>query len=158
MKRIIALALLASSVLFAGCASNLSGRDYSAYSVRQKMTVEEGVVDSTRQVPIAGARGPGNGVGSLAGAAVGALVGAGHGGGLGSLVLSVGGAVVGGIIGNIVEHKAREADGIEITIRLDAGNLIAVTQASDTSEPFNKGDHVRILTTANGTSRVTHAS
>lgn len=158
MKRILALLLLASSVLFAGCASNLTGSDYSAASTRQMMAVQIGVVDSIRDVRIQPAPTGGNGVGSLAGAALGAVLGGGHGGGLGSIALGVVGAVVGGVAGQIAEHHARESRGVEITIRLDTtGSLVAITQAADSNEAFAKGDKVRILTTATGSSRVAHA-
>lgn len=157
MKRILALAVLASSVLFAGCASNLTGHDYSAVSTRQVMTVEEGVVDSVRDVHIQPMPQNSNGIGSLAGAALGAVLGGGHGGGVGSLALGIVGAVAGGIAGQIAEHKARETDGVEITIRLnDTGKLVAVTQAADRSEPFVKGDKVRLLSTSMGVARVAH--
>lgn len=44
-------------------------------------------------------------------------------------------------------------NGIEITVRLDSGRLIAITQAAD--ESFRVGDRVRVLS-GGGTTRVSH--
>ncbi|WP_432263233.1 hypothetical protein [Cupriavidus sp. TMH.W2] len=158
MKRIVAILLVASSVLFTGCASNLTGRDYSATAARQKMKVEVGEVESIRIVRIEGKSSGVGGVGSIAGAALGAIAGGGHGGGLGSFALGIVGSVVGGVIGHVTEKTISETEGIEITIRIDGAgdDLVAITQAIDETEPFAKGDKVRVLTAATGVSRVAH--
>ena len=44
--------------------------------------------------------------------------------------------------------------GLEITVQLDNGRMLAVTQAAD--EPFYPGDRVRVLTGYDGTTRVAH--
>ena len=44
--------------------------------------------------------------------------------------------------------------GLEITVRLDSGRVIAVTQGMD--ERFYQGDRVRVLTAPDGTVRVSH--
>jgi len=43
--------------------------------------------------------------------------------------------------------------GVEITVKLDSGRLIAITQAAD--EVFRVGDRVRVLS-GGGTTRVSH--
>jgi outer membrane lipoprotein SlyB len=55
----------------------------------------------------------------------------------------VAGAVVGGLIGNSIEKNANDKRGVEVTVRLEGGQLIAVTQEKD--EEFRVGDRVRIL-------------
>lgn len=56
-------------------------------------------------------------------------------------------------MGQNVEQHANNRPGFEITVRLDNGELRAITQAAD--EMFRPGEHVRLL--SNGlTTRVTH--
>ncbi|WP_425953150.1 hypothetical protein [Ralstonia pseudosolanacearum] len=159
MKRILTILVVAVSVLITGCASNMTSRDYSVASARQKMKVEAGVVESIREVRIEGkSSGAVGSVGAIAGAALGAIAGGGRGGGLGSYALGIVGSVVGGVIGQITEKKATESSGIEITVKLngETGDLVAITQEADQAEPFSKGDKVRVLTAATGISRVAH--
>jgi outer membrane lipoprotein SlyB len=142
--------LLCACVLaLAGCASIVGGADYSADQTRGEMTVRMGVVDSVRNVNIEGNETP---FGSLAGTAIGGIAGSTLGQGRGSLVASILGAVAGGVAGNIVERGVTRQTGVEITVRLDSGDLIAVTQGAD--EQFAPGDRVRILSGA-GATRVT---
>ena len=61
----------------------------------------------------------------------------------GAAVGSILGSVVGGIAGNAAEQTATRQAGYEITVRLDGGRVIAVTQATD--ERFSPGDRVRVL-------------
>jgi outer membrane lipoprotein SlyB len=51
--------------------------------------------------------------------------------------------VLGGMAGNAVESNATRRAGLEISVRLDSGQLIAVTQDAD--QPFSPGDRVRVL-------------
>ena len=62
------------------------------------------------------------------------------------------GAVAGGVAGQAAEQGATRQTGLEITVKLDGGRLIAVTQAAD--ETFQPGDRVRVLSDG-ATSRVT---
>jgi outer membrane lipoprotein SlyB len=84
---------------------------------------------------------------------VGGVAGSGVGGGRGQIVGGVLGAVVGGVGGAAVEEGATRQPGIEVTVRLDSGRMIAVTQAAD--EQFKVGERVRILS-GSGVTRVTH--
>lgn len=150
MKRIIAIALIAS--VMTGCASNMTSRDYSAATAMQKMKVELGQVESVRDVKINGKASP---VGGMAGGALGVLAGSNGGGGLGQLAVMVVAGAVGAAVGAAVDKKAHDTDGVEITVNTSSG-LQAVTQAKDPSEVFSKGDSVRIITSMNGSSRVSH--
>jgi len=109
-----------------------------------------GVVESVREVKIEGAK---TGIGSTAGAVVGGVAGSEVGKGKGAIVGSVIGAVAGGVAGAAVEEGATRQPGIEVTVRLDSGRMIAVTQAAD--EEFKVGERVRILS-GSGVTRVTH--
>ena len=109
-----------------------------------------GVVESVRQVTIEGSRSP---VGTIAGGAVGGIAGANVGGGRGSTVGSILGAVAGGVAGNVIEERVTRKDGLEITVRLENGELRAITQEAD--ESFKPGERVRLLS-GGGVTRVTH--
>jgi outer membrane lipoprotein SlyB len=107
-----------------------------------------GIMESVRKVRI-DARD--TGTGTLAGAALGGIAGSEMGRGRGSVAGAVAGAVVGGVIGQAVEKSSNDRKGIEVTIRLDTGRVIAVTQEAD--ETFRVGDRVRVLS-GQGATRV----
>jgi outer membrane lipoprotein SlyB len=75
------------------------------------------------------------------------------GSGSGSTVGAIVGAVAGGLAGSAVEEGVTRQAGLEITIKLDNGQLIAVTQAAD--EDFRPGERVRVLS-GRGATRVSH--
>ena len=110
-----------------------------------------GTVTEVRPVTINGSQTPM--VGTLGGAVVGGLAGSEVGGGKGSIVGSVVGAVLGGMGGSAIEQKVTSQNGVQITIQLDSGRMIAVTQGAD--QVFNVGDRVQVLS-GNGVTRVTH--
>jgi outer membrane lipoprotein SlyB len=85
---------------------------------------------------------------------VGGIAGSGIGGGRGSGIASVLGAVAGGLVGAVAEEGVTRNDGIEITVQLDDGSLVAVVQEAE--EAFAPGEKVRVLRTS-GTSRVAKA-
>jgi outer membrane lipoprotein SlyB len=147
----LALAVAVAASAFAtGCANSSSGSVYSDTQTRGEQTVRMGVVESVRQVTIEGSR---SGVGALAGAAVGGVAGSNVGGGTGSTVASILGAVAGGLAGNAIEQGTTKKQGLEITVKLDNGELRAVTQEAD--EGFKPGERVRLLS-GGGVTRVTH--
>ena len=66
------------------------------------------------------------------------------------------GAVGGGLAGDAIERSGNRAQGLEITVRLENGELRAITQAVDAAGPaFKPGDRVRLLF-AGGVTRVAH--
>lgn len=139
MQAIVVAALAAATL--AGCAGSRSGEVYTRDQARQEMTVRMGVVESVRPVALEGTR---SGVGSLAGAAVGGVAGSSVGGGKGQVVGAILGAVAGGVAGHAIEEGSTRKPGMEITVRLDSGQIIAVVQEGD-SEQFRSGDRVRVL-------------
>ncbi len=148
----VAVALVAVGLL-AGCAttSSLSGSSYERRQVRTEQTVRIGVVESVREVEIEAGEAV---VGTATGAVVGGVAGSTIGGGRGQVLSTVIGAVAGGIAGNLAEKGIRRERGVEITVRLRNGDLIAVTQAADPREEFRAGDEVRVLS-GGGVTRVT---
>lgn len=150
MKPVFTAALLATLLALAGCAGSLSGSAYSRDQARGEMSVRLGVVESVRQVSIEGTKSP---VGGLAGGVIGGVAGSSMGKGSGSTVGAMVGAVAGGLAGSAIEEGVTRQNGLEITVRLENGQLIAVTQAAD--EEFRPGERVRVLS-GRGTTRVSH--
>lgn len=150
MTNTMVAVVLAAAVL-GGCAYPHQGSaDYSAYGVRGEQNVRFGVVESVRLVRIAA---PETGVGTAAGAAIGGVAGSSVGGGNGQIVGAIAGMVLGGILGQAIEQDANQRTGLEITVLLDNGKYVAITQEGD--EQFRQGDRVRVLS-GRGGSRVTH--
>jgi outer membrane lipoprotein SlyB len=146
---VILAGLLAVSLL-SGCASGLGSGDYEREQARGVQEVQMGVVESVREVRLEGTK---SGVGTMAGAVTGGVAGSTIGHGKGSVVGSVLGAVAGGVAGTAIEKSATREKGVEITVKLDGGRLIAITQAAD--EQFRVGDRVRVLS-GSGVTRVSH--
>ena len=150
MKKFIAVVAL--GLMATGCA--VTPNSASVYNTRQaqgEQTVRMAVVESIRNVTIdKGA----SGVGTLAGGALGGIAaGSSIGGGNGALAAGIVGALAGGVVGNQVESRVANRPGLEITVRLENGELRAITQDAD--EAFRVGERVRLL--SNGrTTRVTH--
>lgn len=139
----------ALALVLAGCASQ-SASVYNREQAQREMVVRMGVVESVRPVTIAGTKSPiGAGAGAVAGGAAGSHVGEGRGAVVGAVI----GAVAGGIAGAAVEESATKKNGLEITVKLENGTYIAVTQEAD--EEFKPGERVRILS-GSGATRVTH--
>ena len=149
MKSSIA-AILAAAALASGCTPGLGSGDYPREEARREQSVRLGVVDSVREVQLEGTR---SGVGPGAGAVLGGIGGSTAGHGRGSAVGAVVGSVAGGVAGQAVEEAATRKPGIEVTIKLDNGQLIAVTQGI--GETFSTGERVRVLSDGI-TTRVTH--
>jgi outer membrane lipoprotein SlyB len=150
MNTPFAVALIAAStLLLAGCPAGMGGADYSRSQARTVQEVQMGVVESVREVTIEGTKTP---IGAGAGAVVGGVAGSTVGGGRGSIVGATVGAVLGGVGGAAAEEAVTRQKGVEITVRLDSGRMIAITQAAD--QEFRVGDRVRVLS-GGGVTRVT---
>lgn len=146
------ITIVTAALLLAGCASSLSGSSYERRQARTVHEVDMGVVEHVRSVQIEGTK---SSVGSTAGAVAGGVAGRESGNSpVGRAVGGVAGAVIGGIAGAAIEEGVTRQEGLEITVRLDSGRLIAITQAAD--EDFRQGDRVRVLHGGRGGSRVTH--
>lgn len=143
--------LLPLAIVSAGCVSGLGSNDYERREARRVYEVKMGVVESVRNVKIEGTE---SGVGTLAGGAVGGIAGSSVGGDRGQAIGAVLGAVAGGIAGAAAEEALTRRPGLEITVRLDSGRIIAVVQ-EDTGERFAVGDRVRVLESG-GQVRVAH--
>lgn len=130
-----------AAVGLGGCAYPGGPNTYYSGQALRAQSVELGVVENVRPIQL---QGPNSGIGAVSGATLGGVAGSAAGRGTGQVAAVVGGAIVGGIIGNAVETDAARANGVELTVRLDSGRMIAVAQG-DSGEAFRPGDRVRIL-------------
>ncbi|EPJ49579.1 MAG: hypothetical protein OFPI_24230 [Osedax symbiont Rs2] len=130
-------------LLLSGCASNLTGDNYSAAEAKKVQNVSFGLVLSERPVVIDGRQ---NGVlGSLAGAGLGGGIASNVGGGNGKDVATGIGAIIGGILGQQIEEKATRKQGQEITIKLDSGETVSIVQQISQANFFAVNDRVKVL-------------
>jgi outer membrane lipoprotein SlyB len=154
-SRLIVATLIAGSLAMSGCASNSSSPNvFTASQAQREQTVRMGTVDSVRAVRISSNNGQPSGLGAVGGGALGALAGSTIGGGRGSVATGIIGGIGGAVAGNAIENSAAMRDGVEITVRLDNGDMRAITQTT-TGEIFRAGDRVRLLSSG-GVTRVTH--
>ena len=140
--RTFLFALTLAAWLLAGCASTPSDDDAEARRAQQQAERKEypGVVEGVREIEMDSER---SGVAPMAGAVIGGTVGGSVGSGRGSAV----GAVVGTVAGAVAGEAAAQAGtrpAVEITVRLDEGRVIAVTQPAG-KESFKPGERVRVV-------------
>ncbi|SEP34869.1 outer membrane lipoprotein SlyB [Nitrosovibrio sp. Nv6] len=148
---IFAIALICSSVaILTGCAAGSSGSDYTRGQARQEQSVRTGVVESVREVKIEGTR---SGIGAVAGGVAGGIGASTAASGRLGAIAAVLGALGGGLVGQALEQGVTSRTGLEITVKLDNGSLVSITQEAD--EEFKPGERVRILG-GGGVSRVSH--
>jgi len=136
-----------------GCATSKEGDVYSRNQSQRVHTVVMGTVLDVRKVKIEGTK---SGVGTIGGGVIGGIAGSTVGGGRGSAIATALGAIVGGIAGAAIEEGTMRQDGIELTIGLDNGEVIALVQAFEHDNEFLINDRVRVLTNK-GESRVYRA-
>ena len=150
-KRCLGLFLgaVAMTLLLSGCPASKSGSVYTRDQARTAQDVAFGTVERVREVRIEGTR---SGAGTLAGGAVGGVLGNEVGAGTGRTLATIGGAIAGAAAGSAIEEGATRQRGLEITVQLDSGRTVAITQAADQS--FVPGDRVRVLMDRYGTARV----
>ena len=146
--KFILIAVIAA--LLGACASSNSGDVYRREDTRKVQTVRMGVIESVRTVKLEGTN---SNIGTAAGAVVGGIAGSTVGEGKGSAIGAVIGAVAGGIAGSAIEEVATRADGVELTIKLDTGAIIAIVQ--EATETFKPGERVRLIESG-GNTRVSH--
>lgn len=150
MRNLRLIVILGIAALLAACASSNSGSVYSRDEARKVQTVKTGVVESVRQVKLEGTKTP---IGTGTGAVVGGVAGSTVGHGKGSVIAAVVGAVAGGLVGSAAEEGFTRKDGVEITVKLDSGTMVAVVQ--EAGEPYYPGEKVRLLESG-GVTRVSH--
>ena len=140
MKSVQLLLITILTLVITACASSNSGSVYKRDDARKVQTVKTGVVESVRIVKLEGTKTP---IGTVAGGAIGGIAGGSIGSGRSSAITAIIGALVGGLAGAFSEEAITRKDGVEITVKLDGGGLIAIVQEAD--EQFKPGERVRIV-------------
>ena len=138
-----------SSVLAAvlsGCTFPSSRSTIRSSQANVLQRADTGVVTSVREVNIEGQR---TNLGMYGGGLMGGAVGSSVGKGVGNAIATATGAVGGAIAGQAVEEAATRKRAQEITVRLDDGNTVVVTQEVSTGM-FQDGDRVRVLNGGGG--------
>ncbi len=152
MKQFIdTLVIVTSSFLATACVS--TGGAYSRGQVGTLQQVDFGTVEHVRAVFIDGKSGVGTGIGAV----VGGIIGSGIGSGRGRDLATVLGAVGGGVLGSKAQKELAKVEGVELTVRLDNGRVVAVIQELSREAYLSVGDRVRVIT-LHGKARVLPAT
>lgn len=139
-----------AAMLVGGCAASSSSSSFPRYAARTIFDVYYGEVVSTRPVQIEGQP---SALGRLGGAAIGFAIGVGNSPHAGPRrVRAAVGSVAGSAAGEVVERRARTEAGLEVVIRLDHDETIAVVQDDDVE--LSAGQRVQVLMGRDGSSRV----
>ena len=150
MKHLFTFTIL--TFLLASCyPQELTGDTYSRNEAGQAQTVKRGTVESVRYVKLQGGSSDGTIIGGIAGGVLGNQVG----GGSGRTLATLGGAGLGAVAGGATEQKIKNRQGVELTVDLDGGRTISVTQEANPRESFSVGDRVRVIY-GSGRARVSH--
>lgn len=150
VRTLAAVSMCASLLVLGACATDRqSSNVYRTTQAQGEQSVRFGVVESVREVTLDAEN---KGVGTLAGGAIGGIAGSNIGGGRGQIVGAILGAVAGGAAGQAVENNANRKPGLEITVKLNSGEMVSVVQEADVK--FNAGERVRLLS-RQGVTRVT---
>lgn len=152
-----ALFLLPILALLTGCASNLGGGSYYRSEARSVQQVRLGTLVAYRYVSLRGGHSNGsfsNGqVGTVVGGVAGGVAGSALGGGRGQILTTLGGAVLGAIAGHAVGQSTGAVPGVQLTVRLKSGRLIAVVQQAGHTQ-WVAGEAVQVLYSPEGIVRV----
>lgn len=127
-------------VILTGCTFPSSRTTIPRSQANIIQRADKGVVTRVRQVNIEGQK---SNLGLFGGGAMGGAAASG-GRGVGGAIGQAAGAVTGAIVGQAVEEGVTRSKAQEITIRMDDGTEVVVTQESD-GGLFQDGDHVRVL-------------
>ena len=151
MRFVLVASAFVGVACISGCAQPSASSNVYTYSQAQReQVVRVGTVTGVR--PIVIRNDATTGAGMVAGGVVGGVAGNSVGGGNGRTLAIVGGAILGALAGNAVEDQAGRTDGLEITVRLDNGEMRVIAQAADI--PIVVGQRVQLVSGA-GPTRVT---
>ena len=144
------MVLVAMACLLAACMpESRSGDVYTRDQARTSHSVNYGTILRVNLVTIEGTQ---SGAGTVAGGAMGGALGSAVGSGSGQVIATVGGAILGGIAGSAIEKGVTTAQGVEIEVQLDNGELLVVVQENDAV--YKVGDRIRVLRDGRGTTRI----
>ena len=141
--KIAAVAVIIFAGVGIGVMTGLIPSSYSKDSAPQARACTNcGVVESVQLVDV---KGQGSGAGAVAGGLVGAVVGGEIGAGRGKTLATVAGAAGGAYAGNEIEKNMKKTANYRISIRMNDGSVLALTQSAYSG--VHAGDNVKV---ANG--------
>jgi outer membrane lipoprotein SlyB len=151
MRRKSRIVIVAGWLLgITACATPSSPDVYSRNDAMKAWSVAGGEVVDIHAVQIDGTH---SAVGTAGGGYVGYEVGRSIGHGSGRAVAGAVGTVAGAVAGRAAETAVTRQSGLQITVRLDGGETIAIVQSADVG--FSTGERVKVLRRGNGQARVT---
>jgi len=128
------------SALLAACAPQQSPNSFTSNETMRAVAVQFGTVESVRGVEIrSGQTRLGRITGAVIGGAVGSTIGSST---AANVAGAAGGAAAGSALGGAVQGSG-STRGVEITLKLDSGEMVAVVQPGDPRD-FRAGDRVRM--------------
>lgn len=140
MIKVICLSL---SIVLAGCSSTsapVSNNKAGTIKRERAAEIQTGMVTKVKQVTVLGKQSSaGYSVGRVAGSIAGGAVGSGY----GSVAGSIAGAFIGGKLGSNADKGLQKKSGLEVSVKLDSGEHVTVTQLAKIS--FKPGDHVHLV-------------
>lgn len=158
MKKTVSLAAAALAVaMLGGCATNplmgtgtpqASAQGYTMQGAQSVQSVQLGTVIAVHAVVIAG---QGSGAGAIGGALAGGALGHEIGNGTGQKLATIAGALAGLMGGQALEGAASKESGLLVTVKLDDGRMLAITQAADVQ--LTVGERVQVLMDRTGKAR-----
>ena len=107
--------------------------------------IEYGTVEKASRVVVEGQHGQ---IGTYGGGLSGAAAAGGVGHGVGTDLARAGGAVVGAVAGQAVEEGMTRKEALELTVKLEDGSRVVITQAG--APVFGVGDRVAVAHGAGG--------
>ena len=147
--KVFSVVLVVFLLFVSGCAPRQAENVYSRSQTQRQLSVYYGTVLGVAPVTIEGTQ---TGLGTVAGGVVGGIAGNTVGGGHGRALATAVGVLGGALIGSAVEEGTTRQNGLEITVELDSGEVIAVVQQAD--DYYAIGDRVRIIYGPGGVTRV----
>ncbi|OZB68853.1 MAG: hypothetical protein B7X30_15055 [Thiomonas sp. 13-64-67] len=157
MKSLPLTAAAFAVAMLGGCATNpmmgagtpqASAQGYTINGAQSVQSVELGTVLAVHPVIIAGQS---SGAGAIGGALAGGAIGHQIGGGTGQKLATIAGALAGLMGGQTLEGAAAKENGLLVTVKLDSGQLLAITQAADVQ--LTIGERVQVLMDRTGKAR-----
>lgn len=140
----VGMMIVLSLFALGGCTSpNPYGDAYGSADTRKVQQVYYGTVVKAEPVTI-DASTQANAIGTVAGAAIGGILGSGVGGGSGSDIAAIGGGLLGGYLGSKTAEETAKRNGVNLTIQLEDGKIIAIVQEANPNMIFQPGQAVQI--------------
>ena len=137
------VALFAAGVVTLPACSSLPTSSAFGYQQSQAQQVQQVQLGTVLAVIPVSIKPQTSGLGPLAGLAAGGALGHQIGNGRGQTAATLIGAVAGAIAGNRAEASVTQTAGEQVTVRLQSGGVIAVTQAADA--PLRVGESVQVI-------------